>query len=55
MNGPSASPLIVVGTCQCYFHLEEYDDALRLALAAGDLFDITSKSEFVETLLCTRR
>jgi 26S proteasome regulatory subunit N2 len=27
---------------------------LRLALAAGDLFDITSKSEYVETLICKR-
>jgi len=33
-----------------YYHLEEYDDALRFALGAGDLFDVMQKNQFVETL-----
>lgn len=40
---------------QCYFHLEEYDDALEYALAAGDYFNVDEKSEFVETLIGTRK
>jgi 26S proteasome regulatory subunit N2 len=36
---------------QCFYHLEEYNDSLRLALAAGGYFDISEKSEYVDTLL----
>lgn len=34
-----------------FFHLEEYDDALRLGLGAGHYFDVSSKSEYVDTLI----
>ena len=34
-----------------FFHLEEYDDALRLALEAGDKFDISSENKYVQTLV----
>jgi 26S proteasome regulatory subunit N2 len=34
-----------------FFHLEEYDEALRLALGAGSYFDVTIRSEYVETLV----
>jgi len=34
-----------------FFHLEEYNDALRLALGAGNNFDVSNKSEFVSTLV----
>ena len=34
-----------------FFHLEEYDDALRLALEAGDKFDILQESKYVQTLV----
>lgn len=34
-----------------FFHLEEYDEALRLALGAGPYFDIGARSEYVETLV----
>ena len=27
---------------RCFFHLEEYNDALRLALGAGHYFDVTA-------------
>ena len=34
-----------------FFHLEEYDDALRLGLGAGSYFDVSKKTEYVETLV----
>lgn len=34
-----------------YFHLEVYDQSLRLALGAGPHFDISVRSEYVETLV----
>jgi 26S proteasome regulatory subunit N2 len=38
-----------------YYHLGEYDESIMFALGAGKLFDITSKSEYVETIICTSR
>lgn len=34
-----------------FFHLEEYDDALRLALVAGEKFNIMVESKYVQTLV----
>ncbi|CEL95825.1 unnamed protein product [Vitrella brassicaformis CCMP3155] len=34
-----------------YYHLEEYDDALRLALGAGNLFVLSEKSQYVHTII----
>jgi len=34
-----------------FFHLEEYDDALRLALGAGKYFDVDARTEYVEMLI----
>eukprot|EP00457_Paulinella_chromatophora_P001033 gb/GEZN01001035.1/.p1 GENE.gb/GEZN01001035.1/~~gb/GEZN01001035.1/.p1 ORF type:complete len:1045 (-),score=225.72 gb/GEZN01001035.1/:204-3338(-) len=34
-----------------FYHLEEFDDALKYALGAGSLFDVAIKSEYVETLM----
>eukprot|EP00931_Biecheleriopsis_adriatica_P069524 TRINITY_DN4335_c0_g1_i6.p1 TRINITY_DN4335_c0_g1~~TRINITY_DN4335_c0_g1_i6.p1 ORF type:complete len:1069 (+),score=312.53 TRINITY_DN4335_c0_g1_i6:64-3270(+) len=34
-----------------FFHLEEYDDALRLALGAGRLFDLSQRTEYVEKIV----
>ena len=31
--------------------LEDYDDALNLALGAGKYFDIDAKNQYVETML----
>ena len=36
---------------KCYYHLEEYDDALRFALIAGRYFDIDVDSEYVQTIV----
>ena len=33
------------------YFMEQYDDALRLALEAGDYFDLAEKSQYVETLI----
>mmetsp|Transcript_451 Transcript_451/g.1081 ORF Transcript_451/g.1081 Transcript_451/m.1081 type:complete len:954 (+) Transcript_451:346-3207(+) len=34
-----------------FYHLEEYDDALRLALSAGDFFDVGSSGEYEVTIV----
>ena len=36
---------------KCFYHLQEYGDALRLALRAGPYFDISVKSEYTDTLI----
>lgn len=36
---------------KCFYHLQEYDDALRLALSSGKYFDISVKCEYVDTLI----
>jgi hypothetical protein len=34
-----------------FFHLEEYEDALRLGLGAGPYLDVSKKTEYVETMV----
>lgn len=34
-----------------YYHLEEYDDARHLALGAGQLFDLSHRTEYVEKIV----
>lgn len=34
-----------------FYHLEEYDSALRLALGAGRLFDLSHRTEYVEKVV----
>jgi 26S proteasome regulatory subunit N2 len=36
---------------KCFYHLQEYNDSLRLALCAGNYFDICEKGEYIDTLL----
>jgi 26S proteasome regulatory subunit N2 len=36
---------------RCFYHLQEYSDALRLALCSGAYFDISVKSEYTDTLI----
>ena len=43
--------LAAVVASKVFYHLEELDDALKYALGAGDLFDVSDKSEYVETLV----
>ena len=43
---PERSLAASVGS-KVFYHLEEYDDALRLALEAGDKFDIMIESKYV--------
>ncbi len=45
--------MVFRASLQCFFHLEEYDDALRLALGSGSYFDVNVRSEFVETMIGT--
>jgi 26S proteasome regulatory subunit N2 len=35
-----------------YYHLGEYDDSMMFALGAGELFNITAKEEYVDTIIC---
>lgn len=46
-----ARELAAAVASKCFFHLEEYSDALRLALGAGDFFDVSSKTEYVSTMV----
>ena len=34
-----------------YYHLGAFEDSLAFALGAGNLFDASSKSEYVETII----
>ncbi|KAF8251062.1 26S proteasome regulatory complex, non-ATPase subcomplex, Rpn2/Psmd1 subunit [Wilcoxina mikolae CBS 423.85] len=34
-----------------YYHLGEYDESMMFALGAGELFNITAKEEYVETII----
>ena len=36
---------------KCFYHLQEYNDALRLALSAGQYFNIHVKNEYTDTLI----
>jgi len=36
---------------QVFYHLGELNDSLTYALGAGELFDVTDNSEFVQTLV----
>ncbi|CAM9429252.1 unnamed protein product, partial [Phaeothamnion confervicola] len=46
-----ARELAAAVASKVFFHLEEYNDALRLALGAGPYFDVSAKSEYVSTLV----
>ncbi|CAM9481810.1 unnamed protein product, partial [Ectocarpus sp. 13 AM-2016] len=46
-----ARELAAAVASKCFFHLEEYSDALRLALGAGEYFDVSSKTEYVSTMV----
>ncbi|CAB1113322.1 unnamed protein product [Ectocarpus sp. CCAP 1310/34] len=46
-----ARELAAAVASRCFFHLEEYSDALRLALGAGEYFDVSSKTEYVSTMV----
>ena len=49
---PAASRHLAASVAsKCYYHLEDYSLALRLALAAGPLFDVNAKSQYVETIV----
>lgn len=34
-----------------YYHLGSFEDSLTYALGAGELFDVNSRTEYVETTL----
>ena len=36
---------------QVFYYLRELDEALNYALGAGTLFDISEKTEYVQTLI----
>jgi len=43
--------LAAVVASKVFYHLEDLDDALKYALGAGAKFDVSNKSEYVETLI----
>lgn len=46
-----ARELAAAVASKCFFHLEEYSEALRLALGAGKYFDVSSKTEYVSKMV----
>jgi 26S proteasome regulatory subunit N2 len=46
-----AADLAAAIASKCFYHLQEYKDALRLALCAGKYLDISTKSEYIDTIL----
>lgn len=49
----AGSQLAAAVASKVYYHLEAYPEAVRLALAAGPLFDVDGRSEYVETIVGT--
>ena len=47
----AGSQLAAAVASKIYYHLEAYPEAVRLALAAGPLFDVDAKTEYVETVV----
>lgn len=47
----AGSSLAASVASKVYYHLEAYTEAVRLALAAGARFDVTVRSEYVETIV----
>lgn len=43
--------LAAVVASKVFYHLEDLDDALKYALGAGDLFDVTQTTQYVQTLV----
>lgn len=50
-NSFPATDLAAAVASKCFYHLQEYNDALRLALCAGQYLDISQKNEYIETIL----
>eukprot|EP01038_Epipyxis_sp_PR26KG_P006496 gene6496-8931_t len=50
-NSFPAVELAAAIASKCFYHLQEYNDALRLALCAGKYLDISLKTEYIETIL----
>lgn len=46
-----ASKLAAAVASKCFYHLQAYNDALRLALSAGEFFDVSQKSEYIDAML----
>eukprot|EP01031_Cornospumella_fuschlensis_P029294 gene29294-35366_t len=47
----AAADLAAAVASKCFYHLQEYNDALRLALSAGSYLDISAKNEYIETII----
>lgn len=50
-EGFVSRPLAALVASKVYYHLGELNDALTYALGAGELFEVSASSEFVDTLL----
>jgi 26S proteasome regulatory subunit N2 len=46
-----AADLAAAVASKCYYHLQEYNEALRTALCAGQYLDIGTKTEYIDTIL----
>ena len=48
-----ASDLAAAIASKCFYHMQAYHEALRLALNAGVYFDIFAKNQYIDTMLAT--
>ena len=46
-----ARNLAALVASKVYFNLGSYDDSLNFALAAGDIFDVSERSEYVQMMI----
>lgn len=46
-----AADLAAAVASKCFYHLQEYNDSLRLALCAGKYLDISVKNEYTESII----
>lgn len=46
-----AADLASAVASKCFYHLQEYNDALRLALSAGQYLNIAERNEYIETII----
>ena len=50
-DGFSNRELAALVLAKVYYHLGAFDSALTFALGAGSLFNVSERSEFVETVV----
>lgn len=48
-----APQLAALVASKVYYNLGEFDASMKYALVAGDKFDLSKRTEYIETVICT--